>query len=75
MISVHVESERGEYLGPFEFAELPARSDLITIPSDSDSSGVRIFEVDEMSHIAAGVPDIAENVKAPTTLLRCTEIH
>jgi hypothetical protein len=69
---VQIGDDRSE-VGKFKFATLPRNGEEITIPWAEYPYGVRIFDIDEVRHIAEGVtnPDFGVG---PTIVLLATEI-
>lgn len=68
-------SQNGEEIGLFEFANLPKSGEQVTVPWDDDPDGVRIFEVVEVLHVARGVVPSEEHSQlvGPYTVLTATE--
>jgi hypothetical protein len=65
-----------ELIGEFELDQLPRADEYIYVPSKDDPEGVRIFQVIEINHIAAGVPAGFQFGPGPRIVLRyCEEIE
>lgn len=68
-----------DLVGEFEFTVLPRKGEDISVPSTSDPTGVRVFEVDAVQHMASGLNDIdfggGPIGDGPLTLLMVSEIH
>jgi hypothetical protein len=60
-------------VGRFQFEVIPRTGEEFTIPWADDSSGVRIFDVDSVSHRAAGVA-FDDDFLPGNVLLHVTEI-
>jgi hypothetical protein len=59
-------------VGEFEFDQLARNGDSVTIPWPADDEGCRIFDVDDVIHIAAGAP--SDWGPGPRTILRTSEL-
>jgi hypothetical protein len=66
-----VVADTGEMVGEFEFDQLP-RNDSVTIPWPEDEGGLRILDVAEVIHVAAGAP--SDWGTGPRTILRASGI-
>jgi hypothetical protein len=74
MVTAYLDSEEGEVTGPFQFSLLPNKGDQVTVPCAEDPYGVRIYDVEEITHLAAGVK-MNEAVVGPAVYLRVQEIR
>lgn len=65
--------ESDERVGHFDLDQLPRKGDEVMIPCEADDYGNRIFAVEQVIHIAPGVP--SKFGEGPATILRyCEEI-
>lgn len=65
----------GEELGPFDLPAVPRVEEVVTVPSSTDTLGVRIFEVDEVHYIAGGVPRLGSAPNTPHILVLGAELE
>ncbi|WP_310534539.1 hypothetical protein [Novosphingobium sp.] len=49
----------GELVGPFVLQSKPSVHEMVTVPWAADPSGVRIFQIEEIAHIAQGATNEA----------------
>ncbi|MEG8051443.1 hypothetical protein QP178_16810 [Sphingomonas aurantiaca] len=72
---VVLHGDADELIGEFELDHLPRVEEYIYVPSVDDPSGLRIFKVLEVNHVAEGVPGQPPFGPGPRTFLRyCEEI-
>ncbi len=62
-------------IGDFNFQHLPRVGEEITVPWATDASGVRIFTVGEVLHLAEGTANDLFGDGPRTVLRYCTEIE
>ncbi len=67
-------SDDRSIVGTFNFAVSPRAGEEITVPWPDDEYGVRIFDVDAVSHRASGV-QFTENFPSGNIVLHVTEIN
>lgn len=46
-----------DHVGVFDFNQLPRMDEEVIVPWGEDRSGTRIFTVEQVIHLAPGVPD------------------
>ena len=74
MFSAIIQTDTGEFVGQYEFSDLPRVGEQVSVSWTHDPDGVRIFSIDEVWHFAKGVEVYGGHGEGPATILRASEI-